>query len=126
MAKKFGSLSIPISTMPRKHLELPLPITVKRAIDGDTLEVTISFDAIVRLKDLYCEEKGTPEGEAATKNMKTLAEGQSGWLRIPLSPGNGLSRLFSFGRILGHVSVDEEDVASLQIRDGYGSRTKPK
>lgn len=101
-----------------------LPVRVERVVDGDTLDVTVEIRARVRLLDCWAPEAGTETGAASTGYLQKLAESKRGWLSIPIGEGNGLQSLFSFGRILGRVSVGSVDVSEEQVRAGHATKEK--
>lgn len=103
---------------------LQVPIKITRIIDGDTLEGDVLVKVHVRLLDCYCDEANTLQGELATSHLKELALGETGTLTVPYTPGKGLWQMFSFGRILGKVTVDKVDLSEAQCLAGHATREK--
>jgi len=109
-----------------------VPCQVVDVYDGDTLTVRISCDVRVRLLDCWAAELHTTDphekqlGTASAAALKTLAEGRSGQLIIPLSGATRLDDLFTFGRLLGDVHIEGEKatVGQQQIRSGQAYKTK--
>lgn len=116
----------PVDASPK----LVLPCRVLRVVDGDTVDVVIPIRARVRLLDCWAPEvRGANliekrRGLASADYLHALAHDKPGVLTVPLGDGNGLSDLFSFGRILGRVQVDGRDLATEQVRAGHATKNK--
>lgn len=104
---------------------IEVPATVKRIIDGDTVEVEITIKAHVRLLDCWAAERNCNEGKRAATALRELALHEPGTLRIPYVPGGGIGQLFSFERLLGRVVLnDGTDLSEAMIRAGHATREK--
>lgn len=110
--------------------KLVLPCRVVRVVDGDTIDVVIPIRARVRLLDCWAPETRTTNvitkhrGEASAEHLRANANDRPGVLTVPIREGNGLSNLFSFGRLLGKVSVEGQDLGELQIATGHATPKK--
>ena len=87
-----------------------VPCTIIDAVDGDTLTVEMRLKARVRLKDCWAPEMREPGGKEAHRWMKEMVEGKDGMLEVSLDKAARLDHVFSFGRIVGRVYVNDEDV----------------
>jgi endonuclease YncB( thermonuclease family) len=104
---------------------IQLPTTVKRIIDGDTVEVEIQLRAHVRLLDCWAPERNCIDGKRATEALQELALHEPGTLHIPYVPGAGIGQLFSFERLLGRVVLnDGTDLSEAMVRAGHATREK--
>lgn len=105
---------------------LHIPCCVTKAHDGDTLTVTMEIRANVRLRDCWAPELKDPGGIEARDELIRLAVGQQATLAIPLDEANSLGDLFSFGRLLGDVTVKghTESVARQMVRTQRASTTR--
>lgn len=110
---------------------LILPARIDRHIDGDTIGVEIRIKASIRLQDCWAAETRThsdvekQRGMAAAQHLAGLAPvGSPCTVYVPLRDGNGLSDLFSFGRLLGHVYVDDKDLSAEQVAGGFATAKK--
>lgn len=108
-----------------------LPAKVSRHIDGDTLECVVEIKAIVRLKDCWAAETRTTDdaekkrGREAAQHLANLAPvGERCVVYVPIEPGAGLNELFTFGRVLGRVYVDDVNLSERMVEDGFATRTK--
>lgn len=92
-----------------------VPIKVSRVIDGDTLEVTVTKKINVRLLDCYMPEvrgKTNQLGLLAKEYMiRVLETASEVILHIPGE--ENLSNDFTFGRVLGRIYVDGEDLSEI-------------
>lgn len=104
--------------------QITLPAKVERVVDGDTLDAIVAIRVRVRLVECWSPESNTPEGKAATLHLEELAEGKWGTLQVPIKDGNALRDLFSFGRLLGRVEIDGQDLADAQIEAGHATKEK--
>jgi len=105
---------------------LNIPGTVISAHDGDTLTVELTIRANVRLRDCWAPELSEPGGIESRDELVRLAVGQDAVLAIPLSEANSLGDLFSFGRVLGDVTVkgQTESIARQMVQAKRASTKK--
>ena len=110
-----------------------VPVTIVRAIDGDTIEVEIKTTVRVRLLDCWCKESRTSDpiekamGVKAKEAMQVaVAERPSATLFVPTKDIKGLLDVTTMGRVLGKVWVDgfDEDLSAMMVRIGHASTTK--
>lgn len=107
--------------------KLVLPCRVLRVVDGDTLDVVIPIRARVRLLECWAPETHGEEkvlGTFSAVHLNGLAKDKPGVLTVPIKDGNGLADLFSFGRLLGYVSVDGQDLSKAQVKAGHATARK--
>ncbi|MBU0505212.1 thermonuclease family protein, partial [bacterium] len=92
-----------------------------KVLDGDTFIATdgnIKFS--VRIVGMDAPESGQAYGKLATNKLKSLIENQS----IQIKPvGNGRDR---YGRTLGQVFVNGEDIALNMIKEGLAYYYRPR
>lgn len=113
---------------------LQLRSRVVDVYDGDTITVEFKLQARVRLLDCWAPEVRTRDndekikGLAARDYLKSIAEGRDGVLVIPLDGANRLDDLFTFGRLLGHYYIkdDEKSLAKRMREAGHATREKPE
>jgi endonuclease YncB( thermonuclease family) len=131
--------------------ELRVPVEVVHVQDGDTLTVeapirisvpgakwqgqaanvamVVPVRITVRLVDCYSPELHERGGEASFENMRRMALGKRGELLVDFKltgDDRNLSRLFSFGRVLGDVYVPpyKNTVARRQVLSGHATSEK--
>ena len=102
------------------------PARVFRVIDGDTVEVWLKLLADVRLLDCWAPERGTIEGEAARSYLKTYLEGEDVLLWVPIHDTLELSKLFTFGRVLGRIFVEGRDVSEQMVAVGHATEKRKR
>ena len=96
----------------RPRVGICLPVRYSRCRDGDTIEVTLPYSALVhaiRLVDCWCPEMGEPGGIEAKEFAESVlsnAEDLRAFFVIPQGT-TSLSKLFSFGRVVGELWVSE-------------------
>ncbi len=107
--------------------------------DGDTVYLSIDqgFEnwtrQWIRLMDLYCPELDQPGGPEALARAESLCPvGTMIWVdtlkvKGPIVIGGGTQMGRTFTRYLGvvHLSKSTEDVASILVREGFGT-AKPR
>jgi len=103
---------------------LRVPCKVVEVVDGDTVTVEVTLRARVRLTDCWAEERTTRPGARATRYLQQCAMDKDGILEVDLGKMQRLDEAFSFGRILGRVYIDGEDIGSRVVRAGHASATK--
>ena len=98
--------------------------------DADTITVRVTLDIRVRLLDCWAPEIRTKDkaekkrGLESTHRMIELADGRHGVLVVPLSGVDRLDGVFTFGRLLGRVYIDKQDISAIMVREGYATKTK--
>ena len=103
---------------------------VSRVIDGDTVDVTITRKIRVRLKDCWAPETRTRDleekqrGMASKKYLEKLLRNKDVVLHIPADKEGDIKDIFSFGRVLGNIFIDEQDVSSAMVSVGHATRKK--
>ena len=104
---------------------------VKKVIDGDTVDVTITRKIRVRLKDCWAPETRTRDskekqrGMASKKHLeKMLKKNKHVVLHIPGDKEGDIKDIFTFGRVVGYIFVDEQDVSSEMVSVGHATRKK--
>lgn len=110
------------------QLGIALPCKVLSVHDGDTLKVEIKFTADIRLLDCWAPElsgAGRLAGFKSRDNLKSLAEGKSGIVSIPLTSDN-IGKATSMSRVLGRVQINGDDLSYLQVKGGFATKTKDK
>jgi len=103
---------------------LRVPCKVVEVVDGDTVTVEVTLRARVRLTDCWAEERTTRPGARATRYLQQCAMDRDGILEVDLGKMQRLDDAFSFGRILGRVYIDGEDIGSRVVRAGHARVTK--
>lgn len=105
---------------------LNLPCTITRSHDGDTLSVRVTIDTNVRLKDCWAPELSEAGGIEARNQLVRLCVGQRAVLAIPLDEASKLGDLFSFGRVIGDLTVNghEKTLAQQMVESGHASTKK--
>lgn len=112
--------------MPVPPLGLVLPCKILEVYDSDTAtEVEITIRCKVRYNHCYGVELNQAGGRKAAALAKQ-AEGKSGRLHIPLEDASNLADLFTFGRVIGEIWIDGEELSESerQVQAGYASTTK--
>ena len=91
-------------------------------VDGDTIDVRLSYVVRIRLLDCWAPETRTRDlveksrGVAAKKYMQALAEKESR-VRLHVPGGNSLADILTFGRILGRVWRLDPETGQPEDRD---------
>lgn len=104
--------------------------TVVRVIDGDTVDVSITRRLRVRLQDCWAPETRTRDivekqkGIAARSFLITRIDGKEVTLFIPSDNEGELKDVFTFGRVVGRIFMEGEDMSSLMIEAGHASKNK--
>ena len=101
---------------------LRVPCTVISVHDGDTATVKVEFTVNVRLLDCWAPELNTINGVQAKEALKTQIEGKKGILEVNLE--ENLSKMFTFGRILAKISVNEQDSSEFMVKNGFATTSK--
>lgn len=88
---------------------------VIRVADGDTLTILIEplkLDMPIRLSGLDAPEKGMPFGQVSKKSLSDLAFGKQATVEW--------GKKDKYGRIVGKVRIDGQDINLLQVQRGLG------
>lgn len=102
-----------------------LPATVVGIHDGDTIKVRIEQVLSIRLKDVWSDELSEKNGQASLENLQKICPIDSKvLLQVPLE--TDISKMFTFGRVLGNVYKDGQNVGERQVQDGFATKNKPK
>lgn len=102
---------------------------VVRVIDGDTVEVEIKRRMTVRLLDCWAPESRTRDleekkrGLESKARMEELVGGKPVTLHVPTT--ENLAKLFTFGRVLGRIWVNDRDVSEALVEEGFATKEKP-
>lgn len=108
------------------QLGVALPCKVLSVHDGDTLKVECRFTMDIRLLDCWAPELSGENRIAGFKsrdNLKTLAEGKTGIVSVPLNSDN-IGKATSMSRVLGRVLINGDDVGYLQVKNGFATKSK--
>ena len=110
---------------------------VTRVLDGDTVEVEYTIQAVVRLKDCWAPETRTRNltekaaGTDAKARLTELVLGRLVLVSIPHEsdddrPVRRIGQSMSFGRVVGTVWLDglDHDLSTQMINEGHATRTK--
>lgn len=97
---------------------------VKRILDGDTVEIEVSYPVRVRLKDVWAPEKDTKAGQKVWAELTRKLIGEKVLLHIPTVDADNTSEAFTFGRVLGVVYVGSENINEWLVKEGYATKTK--
>ena len=114
---------------------------VVRVIDGDTVDIEITRTIRVRLLDCWAPETRTKDPEEKAKGYESkkylhnllkqvfyndlaARKQKKVTLFIPADEQGELKDNFTFGRVLGRLFVNGEDVSELMIEAGKATRTK--
>ncbi len=95
---------------------------VVRVIDGDTVDVVISKRVRIRLEDCWAPERRNPGGAESTAHLRMLVDGKDVTLHIP--GDDDIRRLITFGRFVGRLYVDGQDVSRLQVEAGHATESR--
>lgn len=100
---------------------------VYNVVDGDTIDVEVSYSFRVRLLDCWAPEKhgdSKAEGMASMRNLVKLAAGKDCVVEIPM--GTDVKKSLSLDRMLGRVWVkgQDSDLSSQQVEGGFATREK--
>jgi endonuclease YncB( thermonuclease family) len=105
---------------------------VVRVIDGDTVDLSITRYLRVRLQDCWAPETRTRDivekqkGIAARSFLMTRLDGKEVTLFIPADNEGELKDIFTFGRVIGRIFLEDQDISSLMIEAGHASKNKEK
>jgi len=114
--------------------KIVVPCRIVEVVDGDTLTIEAKIRIRVRMKDCWADELHShyPELRAKAQQSKehlaSIALNRNGLLQIDLNGVDRLDKLFSFGRIIGNVYLNNQTktLAQRQVDAGYATATKLK
>lgn len=119
------------TTTGRPPYGVSCPCTLVEVTDGDTVKITLPASSRIlriRLLDCWAAERNTCEGQKAKAALQDIlrgAENLSVFLPFPANAFDLLGDMLTFGRILGHLFVDDgESVSERMVRDGHAAREK--
>jgi endonuclease YncB( thermonuclease family) len=72
--------------------------TVVRVVDGDTVDLQLTYKIRVRLDNCWAPEKNTEKGKKAHEDLDVLALGRTCILHVPTVEARSLADVFTFGR----------------------------
>lgn len=118
---------IPAASAQRPDPGLALIGHVDEVIDGDTLDVSITYTVRIRLLDCWApESRGASRdaGMAAKSHLIRLAADKDCVVQVPM--GVDVKRSLTLDRFLGRVWLagDDTDLSTHQVRAGHATRTK--
>jgi endonuclease YncB( thermonuclease family) len=91
--------------------------------DGDTVVVQVRILASVRLKDCWAKEL-REGGQPAKNRLIELAKGKDATLCVDLSGTRRLGDVFTFGRVVGTLWIDDLNVNRQMVDEGLATETK--
>lgn len=103
---------------------------VDRVIDGDTLDVVLQLPVRVRLLDCWAPETNGESralGMQSKEALRSLCpQGSRVTVSVPTGSATQVSDVLTFGRVLGQVyrQNDELSVSERMVSDGFATRTK--
>jgi len=105
--------------------------TVAGVVDGDTIDVDVTFRFRMRLLDCWCPESRTLDlaekkrGLKAKADLAEVAAGQPIVFEIPLA-GSSLAELLTLDRVLGNAWIRgaKESLSEMQVRTKNASTKK--
>lgn len=100
-----------------------LPCRVVAVHDGDTVTCEVSLRCQVRLLNCWAPELRAG-GESARDRMIELALKKDGVLEIPLRGADNVADVLTFGRMLGRVWVDGEELGAVLVREHLATKEK--
>jgi endonuclease YncB( thermonuclease family) len=101
-------------------------VNVRRVVDGDTLDVTVDLGFSI-FHNITIRLLGINAPETRTRDLEEKAKGLEAkdFLRIFMDDNKDSSMMLesseldSFGRSLGIVYVDGENISDLMLREGH-------
>jgi endonuclease YncB( thermonuclease family) len=110
----------------------PLGVTARakivRVLDGDTLDLQLTYKVRVRLLSCWAPEKNTEKGKKAHEDLDVLALGKECILHVPTEDARTLADVLTLGRVLGNVWIDryDESLSEWQVRKHNAATAKNK
>lgn len=96
--------------------------TVVSVYDGDTCTVEVRKFIKIRLEDCWAPEMREDGGPESGDHLRELIEGKKVLLRVGGS--EDVWRKRTFGRDVGRIWLDGEDVTTLMVKSGHAYETK--
>lgn len=118
-----GLVALAVATDRSPPPGITLPCTVVEVTDGDTVVVQVRVLAAVRLKDCWAKEL-RDGGHPAKNRLIELAKGRNATLCVDLSGTRRLGDVFTFGRVVGTLWVDDLNVNRRMVDEGLATETK--
>lgn len=106
--------------------QLVIPARVLSVHDGDSVTAEVTIRMQIRLLSCWAPEvtgKEKPEGLKSKARLVELVDGKQVTLTIPI--GNDLGDSFTFGRVLGRLSIGGVDISEEMVKSGMATKTKP-
>jgi len=106
---------------------------VVRVLDGDTIEVTVSLTAHVRMLDCWAPEIHTKNSDEKTRGIESKQHleamckpGTDVIVHVPFGKTPRFGDDMSMGRVLGDVYLVGGNVtlAEMQVQAGHATKTK--
>ena len=101
---------------------------VVRVVDGDTVDVSITYIIRIRLLDCWAPEVRTRDivekrnGLRSAKYLTEMIGDEEALIFIPM--GEYIGKSFSFDRLLGRMWLDEVDISEHLVEHGYATKEK--
>lgn len=102
--------------------KLVVPGFVESVHDGDTLTVAITMRVDVRLINCWAPELNQPRGKEAGDALRQFAAAKPCIVTVPV--GRKLGDSMTFGRVLGQVEVEGQDLSEWMVGRGLATRTR--
>ena len=104
---------------------------ITRVIDGDTVDVQVTYPLRVRLKDCWAGELSTVSGEEASEALKQrVKQSMTGdaILLVPTGQAHNAMDVFTFGRVLGvlWLAHEPQSLNEWMIANGYATAQKQR
>jgi len=107
---------------------------IVRVLDGDTVEISITSTAVVRLLDCWAPEvhrtddpTEKPRGLLSKAHLESLVKpGAKAVVQIPFSERGRFGDDMTMGRVLGNVWLvgQEKSLSEMQVQSGHARKTK--
>lgn len=101
---------------------------VVKVVDGDTLDIVVTYKIRVRLIDCWAPEKRAEDGERAWEDLEHYIGGKDVVVHIPSERATSMSDVFTLSRVLGYVWPKgvPESLNEWQVKRGNATRAKAK
>ena len=136
LASSFATIAMlvqPAAPCPPRGLTVDADVI--NIVDGDTLDVRISYDLRVRLLDCWAPETRTLDlnekvrGLQSKAHMHTLIDARR--VRVHLPSTGRFTDLVAFDRVLGHVwrlrdgKPEDQNISVMMVEAGFAKAEKP-
>lgn len=113
----------------RPEPAITLPCKVVSVHDGDSLTAVVTMQMQIRLLDCWAPEvtgAEKPKGLVSAEKLRSMADGKTGTLTIPLH--DSLQKSLTFGRVLGRIHIDgqDKDLSTQMVEGGWATKSKQK